>query len=224
MTLHIDNIESYHVGSLQQMSIPQCQTLLPLLKSSAGSNAEVLGGRREVQTMEIPGIGPVAVKSYARGGLLSVFVKKTYVRTSKIRSLSEFEWLIAVNNLGISAPEPIACIWQGNLFYKCWLVMADIGPHDTLAQISLTDENRANNLLPVIQEKISVLIHNNILHVDLHPGNILVDKKNRIYIIDFDKAKRVGWSKTRFKKKYAQRWERAIFKHRLPVSLNTLFF
>lgn len=60
---------------------------------------------------------------------------------------------------------------------------------------------------------------NRIYHKDLHPGNVLVDENNDIYIIDFDKAGVFRGDKRVLLKKYMERWGRAVTKHSLPQAL-----
>jgi 3-deoxy-D-manno-octulosonic acid kinase len=63
------------------------------------------------------------------------------------------------------------------------------------------------------------LIEARICHVDLHPGNVLVDGDGRIYLIDFDKAFRFTGSDRELRDWYISRWRRAITKHGLPEVL-----
>ena len=63
---------------------------------------------------------------------------------------------------------------------------------------------------------------NQILHVDLHLGNVLVDSNSRVYLIDFDKARYSIQNKDKLRDKYLRRWRRAVIKHRLPEKLSDL--
>ena len=222
--LQITTINGYRMATFPNLAQAQLKKIVPLIAPTEENNGDVLGGRRDIRKGHISGIGPVVVKFYARGGLNSLLVKETYVRSfHKVRSLREFEWLKKARNMGIPVPKPIAGVWRGSLLYKCWLVMEDIGPHDTLAQISLKDKNRMNTLLPEVRKQIDILLHEKIFHVDLHPGNILVDKDSHIYIIDFDKARHFKNSPEKLKAKYTNRWERALRKHGLPDALQSIW-
>ena len=70
-----------------------------------------------------------------------------------------------------------------------------------------------------VMEQISALIKNNILHVDLHPGNVIIDNQNSAYILDFDKGDIFSGNKYKLKSRYLSRWNRAIQKHQLPEML-----
>ena len=68
-------------------------------------------------------------------------------------------------------------------------------------------------------EQISILIQNNILHTDLHPGNIVVDKKNKVFLVDFDRGHRFSGNTNKLRDRYLNRWQRAVIKHQLPSLL-----
>ena len=167
-------------------------------------------------------IGSVAIKFYHRGGIVRHFIKNSYLKCGKTRGEREHELLQKVRSCGISAPEPIAFAYRGSFFYQAWLVTREIKQHLTLAQISLSDQNLAGILMQEVVKQISMLIKNKILHVDLHPGNIIVDKQNQIYFIDFDKGSIYSGSKNKLKGRYVSRWNRSVLKHKLPKILTEL--
>ena len=69
-------------------------------------------------------------------------------------------------------------------------------------------------------EQITLLVRNNILHVDLHPGNVVIDDRRQVYLLDFDKGRIYRGSREKLKDRYIARWRRAVDKHRLPDMLN----
>ncbi len=77
-------------------------------------------------------------------------------------------------------------------------------------------------MMPSVIEQISKLIQHHILHIDLHPGNVIVDKDERVFIIDFDKGRRFSGSQNKLSNLYLRRWQRAVSKHRLPVMLTDM--
>jgi 3-deoxy-D-manno-octulosonic acid kinase len=212
-------IDSYHIGSSQHLSDHQLRQLIKIFDKPYRSEDAVLGGRSSVAIQPVAGIGSVVVKYYTRGGFIRHFVKRRYLRWGKIRSQVEFELLQKVRQLGINVPRPIAYAYQGALFYKAWLVTEEIKQHQTLAQLSLTDPDQAYLLTGKAASQISILIHNEILHVDLHPGNVLVDHNKNIFLIDFDKTRFRRLKKDALRKIYIERWKRAVIKHRLPDRL-----
>jgi 3-deoxy-D-manno-octulosonic acid kinase len=179
----------------------------------------VLGGRSSVTIQPVVGIGSVVVKYYTRGGFIRHIVKRRYLRWGKIRSQAEFELLQKVRSLGVKAPKPIAYAYRGAMIYKAWLVTEKIKQHQTLAQLSLSDPDLALSLISQVASQVGTLIQNNIRHVDLHPGNVLVDAKSNIFLIDFDKAYLTRLNRHKLRAKYIERWKRAVIKHRLPERL-----
>jgi 3-deoxy-D-manno-octulosonic acid kinase len=197
-------IDSYHIGSSLHLSDHQLRQLTKIFDKPSRSEDAVLGGRSSVVIQPVAGIGSVVVKYYTRGGFIRHFVKRRYMRWGKIRSQAEFELLQKVISLGVKAPKPIAYAYRGAMIYKAWLVTEEIKQHQTLAQLA---------------SQISTLIHNKIFHVDLHPGNVLIDHNKRVYLIDFDKARFTRLNINKLRKKYINRWKRAVIKHRLSDGL-----
>ena len=65
-------------------------------------------------------------------------------------------------------------------------------------------------------EQLSLLIKNRILHVDLHPGNVVIDTSDKAHLVDFDKARIYHGSEQKLINRYISRWKRAVVKHNLP--------
>jgi 3-deoxy-D-manno-octulosonic acid kinase len=212
-------IDSYCIGSSQHLSDHQLRQLIKIFDKPYRSEDAVLGGRSSVTIQPVVGIGSVVVKYYTRGGFIRHIVKRRYLRWGKIRSQAEFELLQKVRSLGVKAPKPIAYAYRGAMIYKAWLVTEKIKQHQTLAQLSLSDPDLALSLISQVASQVGTLIQNNIRHVDLHPGNVLVDAKSNIFLIDFDKAYLTRLNRHKLRAKYIERWKRAVIKHRLPERL-----
>lgn len=215
---HTHTYDSFHIGALITLSAKQLRYLSTLFKQQTRPGKSVLGGRSQVVFSHLDGIGDIAVKYYTRGGQIGRFVKHKYLRIGKTRARGEFEFFLNARQFGISAPEPIAYATEGGLCYKGWLVTRAINGHKTLAAASLEDEANARRLIPKVIPQISNLIRHRILHLDLHPGNVLVDPNDRIFLIDFDKA-RFFYNRKKLTAKYLRRWQRAVIKHNLPICL-----
>lgn len=123
---------------------------------------------------------------------------------------------------GVRVPTPLAYATQGRLFYKTWLITREVENHNSFIDLCRNDKKKAAALLPEISRSIKRLIKNRIHHVDLHPGNILIDKNNKNYIIDFDKAYFHGKNGKILAGKYQKRWAKAIKKYNLPEEFSTL--
>jgi len=182
----------------------------------------VLGGRVKPLRAELEKIGPVVIKRYLRGGLVSSVNKKYYFYSKKTRAEHEFNTLASMKKAGVNVPTPIAHVSRGTVFYQAWLITREIKAADNFAEICRKDPKKALLIMPEICENIDRLLKNSIHHVDLHPGNIIVNGKGMPFIIDFDKACHYNGDREKLKKKYKQRWQRACSKHDLPHEISNL--
>jgi 3-deoxy-D-manno-octulosonic acid kinase len=217
--LHHASYSDYHFAARYQLTIENLSQLVQIFQYVDSGAASILGGRRPISRTHLNHIGAVVVKHYRRGGLLGNLVKNSYLATGKKRCQSEFEQMDAARRLGVSVPEPILYAYKGHLLYHAWLVTREIEQSQSMAQISRTEPDRAAAVMQSIVREISVLIEHLILHADFHPGNVLIDKKDQVFIIDFDKAAPFAGSKEMLRRKYRQRWCRAVRKHGLPEML-----
>ena len=175
-----------------------------------------LGGRAQVGRLTLAGIGPVVVKQYTRGGLFRLLVAERYFKWGPTRPEAEFEILATIRALGGMAPEPLAWIERGRPFYRAWIITREIEHHTTLADLSRHDDDRARRLLDEVVRQISLLIEERILHIDLHPGNVVIDAGDKVYLLDFDRAQRYVGTRNSLRDRYLHRWRRAVIKHGLP--------
>ena len=213
------DINGYFFGGRTEVSVAAGDAVVALLTKAVEpprSSNEPLHGRTMVRRGTIPGIGPVIVKSYRRGGIWSWLGLHWYLGLGPTRSQIEFEMLTAARAVGISAPDPIAFVRRGGFFYRCWLVTHEIEGVVNLSDLARVDEGRVRIVLEKLVEALSLLIRNRICHVDLHPGNILVDQNNCVYVIDFDKARLFEGRLNDLRDLYLHRWRRAVIKHDLP--------
>ena len=210
---------AFKIGAKNHLTPDQIEHLVSLFNRPTRSPGLTLAGRTSVIIDTIDSIGPVAIKHYRRGGLVRLFVKQTYIRLGKSRCRIEYEMLEKARGMGVGTPRPVAYATRGRLFYRCWLVTREIPSHKTLAVLSISDLNRAVSLIKQIAQMVDRLIQNRILHVDLHPGNVLVTPDDSTYLIDFDRAGSYRWGEKALRSRYVARWKRAVIKHRLPVVL-----
>lgn len=220
--VEIHNVNSYRIGSNIQLKKEHKILLVSCFKKRIAKTSSILGGRAEVSTIHLSGIGPAVVKRYTRGGLLRTFNSSTYLKFLRYRCQAEYNLLLFLKQLGISVPDPIAFACQGKIFYKAWLITREIQNAQTLAEISRYDPIKIRMLMPKLTNQVDTLVENKIHHVDLHPGNVLVNNHNELFIIDFDKAKTNFQNKRKLHQKYINRWNRAVLKHNLPAMLNLI--
>jgi 3-deoxy-D-manno-octulosonic acid kinase len=211
------------IASFNDLSTVARTSIEEMIKFPTDYVEEKLGGRGAVRFGELPGFGDVVIKQYARGGVLRRLVKSSHLKIGKIvRSQWEFLTLHRVRQLGVRAPLPIAFVYTDGLFYKAWLVMEKIPEAHSLAFLANSNERAVRYSASEVIRQIEILVRNQIFHLDLHPGNVLVDNQGMVWFIDFDKAKRVEISKQQLKELYLRRWRRAVIKHELPDYLSEL--
>lgn len=210
---------SFTVGSTLELTNQQLKCLIRLFKIPVKTLGPGLTGRSSVTISHLKGIGSVVVKHYTRGGFIRYFLKQRYLRWGRTRGETEFKILQKARQIGVSVPEPIAYAFKGGLFYKGWLVSRKIEEQQTLSKLACDNEGRTNTVMKNIIEQIVILIDHRILHVDLHPGNILIDNANRVFLIDFDKARITHKNRKMLTERYLNRWRRAVIKHQLPQML-----
>ena len=186
--------------------------------------SDLLGGRGGIRKHILPGIGPVIIKSYVRGGMIRYFSRSTYLGVGKSRCQRECENLLTARNLGVNAPDPVAFITRGRWIYQAWLITREIPHGDSLATLSLGDEEKARAVLDETIRQLAILVNNRIFHVDFHPGNVLIGYDGIVYFIDFDKARNVSLTMTDLCEKYMKRWDRAVKKYHLPSFLSDTFY
>lgn len=218
-------------GSELPLEISQLEGLTEMIDSQNAqrpkaletTNLKILSGRATAATGSLDGFGSIFIKSYARGGVVGkVFLRDRHLGARLSRSQLEFQMLKDVRELNVNAPRPLVWIAERKVLYRAWLVLEELVKTESIISVA---ERSLDNLETVMQEatrQIRILIRNRIKHVDLHPGNILIDQDQKVLLIDFDKALTVKDSQDKLVDFYIRRWRRAVIKHRLPPILTEL--
>lgn len=209
----------YRIVTRQALDRHQRRQLGHILETAPAASGAILDGRRSVAILSLGAIGPVAIKSFGRGGLIRHVVRDTYVNWPRTRAEKEFRWLETVRRMGVRAPRPIAFAFRGRLLGRCWLVTAAIPGQRSLIQVAEAGGGAA--VYSQVRAQIEILLRQGIWHRDLHPGNVLVDERDTVYLIDFDKARHLRHRRL-LQWFYKRRWRRAIAKHNLAPELARL--
>ena len=210
---------AYHFGASQRLPEETLSALVSVFQEKESDSASRLEGRRSISRLEIAQIGAVVVKHYRRGGLLAHLIRKHYLRSGKTRCQLEFEQMVRARQAGVNIPEPIAFAFKGLVFYRGWLVTKEIAHQQTLARLSLRDPERLSAVRDRFKKQLAKLVAQGLWHVDLHPGNVLIDDGGRVFLLDFDKARTFRGTSRQLLAKYRKRWRRAVEKHGLPQEL-----
>ena len=182
----------------------------------------VLGGRSRATTCELPHLGRVFIKQYSHGGLLRCVTGGRFLGLGPIRSQGEFEMLERVRSYGVCAPRPLAVVKRGAIVYGTWLVMEELVDSQNLVEIQKTDPDKIHDAMRALAGQLKTLIQNRILHVDLHPGNVLLSPDGSVHIVDFDKASVYRGGSQALRDLYLRRWRRAVIKHGLSPILSEM--
>lgn len=209
----------YRIGSTSGLTDSQMEELIETFHAAGEKPGGILNGRTQILAKELPGAGRVVIKAYHRGGLLRHINRRTYLGPGKPRSQAEFERLQQVRRLGVNAPEPLAFAVRGKLLYHAWLITKELPDARPLSAISLDAPLAAAAAMPALTGQVKRLIRSRIHHVDLHPGNVLLDSQDRVYLIDFDQARTSRSSAQKLARRYCRRWQRAVLKYSLPREL-----
>jgi 3-deoxy-D-manno-octulosonic acid kinase len=213
----------YLIGGREYLSEEIATRIVQLMRSVPDDAPRgVLAGRGYTGIQTVEGLGRVFVKQYAHGGLLRHITGGSFLCVGPSRSLQEFLMLERVRELGINAPKPMLFVNKGSFLYRTWLFMEEIVASRNLAEVSRSEKSEDVDVLheamTKLGEQVLALINHKIFHVDLHPGNVLVQDGGRVSIVDFDKAHEFKGSAERLRELYLRRWRRAVIKHKLsPV-------
>lgn len=207
----------------EDLSAAQQQELIDLCYLPIVGRRDVMSSENSVSRGELAGLGRVVVKHYRRGGALGQLISSVYLDSGLRRPEVELELLAFLKGQGVRVPEPVASVTKGSLFYRGWLATKEIPAVQSLPSVdrSCLDllERALDNVVVEIRKLIGLKVH----HVDLHPGNVLMDQSGEIWLVDFDKATVGQSSPKELRELYLRRWRRAVIKHGMPEIFSELF-
>jgi lipopolysaccharide heptosyltransferase II len=212
--------DGYACQAALPLPVGELSGLIDVLARPHRASPDALGGRGVVWRHHLPSVGDVVVKEYRRGGLWRFVTRRRYLCVGRTRPEREFANLIAARAAGLNVPEPVICLSRGWPFYRGWLVTRLI-PGESLIEVAAAGGERLAPLMDELARQVRLLIETRIAHVDLHPGNVLVDTGGRLHLLDFDKARRFDGSPGELRDYYLFRWRRAVEKYSLPRALST---
>jgi len=161
------------------------------------------------------------LRHYYRGGLMAKLVTDRFLFTGikKTRCYKEVQLLQLMSDMGLPVPKPIAAmVSQKKMFYQADLLMEKIEAKDLVAILS--QSNLPISQWRAIGEVIANFHCHGIYHADLNAHNILIDKLNKVWLIDFDRCKKITIQQC-WQKKNLQRLFRSFEKEQL---LNKRFY
>ena len=144
------------------------------------------GGRGLAFKIDIHG-QPVVMRHYQRGGMMARFNRQLYfgLNATYSRSYEEFDLMTRLANSGVLVPRPLAAMAQrvAGVCFKLALMTRYLDHQGSLAtvqsQAAWFNAGRA----------IAQLHYLGVWHADLNVHNILIDREDQAWIIDFDRAR-----------------------------------
>ena len=109
ITIKIKNIGGFSIGHTDALNDEDIEGIMDVLHKPVENAESILGGRRKINMFTLANGQAVAVKQYARGGLVHLLVKETYLQSLP----TELQFL----DLEISEPMLVYPSWKENQFY-----------------------------------------------------------------------------------------------------------
>ena len=188
------------------------EVLADVLLDSKGCNSWLRGGRGALMRFDYPR-GKGLVRPYRRGGLIGKFVKSGYVLSNRPRRELEIHTYLFEN--GFSIPEPLGAMWERNgLIYRGALATHEVAASNLLDHLDAYPQH-GRKVLDAAGKLIREMHDLGVYHADLQVANILVGQK-RVYIIDFDKARRFSKVSRLRRARNLLRLRRSMSKHGMP--------
>lgn len=130
------------------------------------------------------------LRHYYRGGLIGKLIKDSYIFTGfeQTRAAQEFTLLKTLTDLNLPAPKPIAYrVKKLGLTYQADILTERIADAQDLVAI-LSKKSVSEELWRKIGICIKAFHQHGIYHHDLNVHNILIDKDEKVWLIDFDRG------------------------------------
>jgi 3-deoxy-D-manno-octulosonic acid kinase len=160
-------------------------------QSPAIGRTELPGGRGSASIITLPKVGAVVLRRYRRGGLIGKVLIDRYLFSS--RPFRELSVLAFARTRNVPVPEVLgASSARVGLLWHRGRIVTRLIPGSVTLPIFINqkrkDADRVADVLKKAGAAIRLMHETGIDHADLNMNNILVDNKDAVFIIDFDKA------------------------------------
>ena len=187
-SLNQDSLSIVYDADLLQH--PRAELFDPAYWQAQGGLAGEAVGRGSALFLETP-FGDAVLREYLRGGLPGRFIRDRYLFTGweRARPAAEFRVLAELSEAGLPVPVPIAAMTRRHgLYYGGSLMTRRIMDALPVADLMAVRSDR-----PEFWARTGACIRrfhdHGVAHADLNARNILVDMADRVYLIDFDRAR-----------------------------------
>ena len=147
------------------------------------------GGRGGIRVMEAAG-QKLAIRAYRHGGLLRVFTRSLYLEGR--RAISEGETMANLAEKGVPVAAPFAAVVERVFILKrLYLVtLFEEGAVSLLEYMEGATRSERARAMEGLAGLLRQLEQAGVCHKDLHFQNVLVTRKGRLVLLDFDRAVR----------------------------------
>lgn len=161
------------------------------LDANGWAQAEPLAGRggRGTAVLVRDEFGEGVLRHYRRGGIVGRFIEDRYLYTgeSRVRCVREFRLLAELYQRGLPAPRPLLAGWRRQgLFYRADLLTRRVADSHTLAERLAAGTMRG--LWHPVGATIARFHREGVFHADLNAHNVLIDARDMVWLIDFDRG------------------------------------
>jgi len=157
--------------------------------SKEGLIKSVMDGRGKALELEYGGKS-YFLKHYIRGGFVAKISYDRYIFNSlaSTRAVKEYNFLNTMNDKGLPVPKAAALQVITNHFtYKADLITCKIENEGTLYEF-IKDNKMTKALWNALSTTIEKFYQENVYHSDLNAKNIIIDKDNNFFLLDFDNS------------------------------------
>jgi len=157
--------------------------------SKEGLIKSVMDGRGKALELEYGGKS-YFLKHYIRGGFVAKISYDRYIFNSlaSTRAVKEYNFLNTMNDKGLPVPKAAALQVITNHFtYKADLITCKIENEGTLYEF-IKNNKMTKALWNALSTTIEKFYQENVYHSDLNAKNIIIDKDNNFFLLDFDNS------------------------------------
>jgi 3-deoxy-D-manno-octulosonic acid kinase len=131
------------------------------------------------------------LRHFRRGGFIARLSQDHYVWTgeNRVRAFAEWRLLQALWDRGLPVPKPVAARYRRTgMFYGCDLITQRIAGAEPLSA-ALTRDALTEVQWQAVGAAIARLHRAGVDHADLNAHNILIDARDVVSVIDFDRGR-----------------------------------
>ena len=170
------------------------------------------GGRGATLFIEHEG-DPWVLRHYHRGGQIGQLLKDgfLFMGGGRTRPMLEYDLLDCMYKLGLPSPQPVAARYvRRGLYYTADLITRLL-PEVTPLSIRLAEGPLEASVWTQVGECVGQFHAASIYHADLTAHNLQISVANKIYLLDFDRGRRMAGS-GRWQERNLSRLKRSFLK------------